>query len=109
MDAQRLHPVDDTDQTAACQIRALLGRLPAGGPIPLFVFDAGYNSAQLTLDLAEAPAAILVRLRADRCLLRRPATTGARQDRPAAPARRQVQVRRPDHLAHPDRQPGLPG
>jgi hypothetical protein len=67
VDAQRLHPLDDTDQTAACQIRALLGRLPAGGPIPLFVFDAGYNSAQLTLDLAEAPAAILVRLRADRC------------------------------------------
>jgi hypothetical protein len=60
VDAQRLHPLDDTDQTAACQIRALLGRLPAGGPIPLFVFDAGYNSAQLTLDLAEAPAAILV-------------------------------------------------
>jgi DDE superfamily endonuclease len=41
--------------------------LPAGGPVPLFVFDAGYDSAQLTLDLADAPAAVLVRLRADRC------------------------------------------
>ena len=30
----RLHPLDDTDQYAACQIRALLGRLPAGGPVP---------------------------------------------------------------------------
>jgi hypothetical protein len=32
------------------------------------VFDAGYDSAQLTLDLAEAPVTVLVRLRADRCL-----------------------------------------
>jgi hypothetical protein len=67
VDALRLHPLDDTDQQAACQVRALLGRLPVSGPVPLFVFDAGYDSAQLTLDLAEAPVAVLVRLRADRC------------------------------------------
>src|SRR5205809_1126216 len=67
VDAQRLHPLDDTDQTAAAQIRALLARLPAGGPVPLVVFDAGYDSAQLTLDLAEQRVAVLVRLRADRC------------------------------------------
>jgi hypothetical protein len=67
VDAARLHPLDDTDQTAARQIHALLGRLPAGGPVPWFVFDAGYDSAQLTLDLADAPAAVLVRLRSDRC------------------------------------------
>jgi hypothetical protein len=34
--------------------------------VPLFVFDAGYDSAQLTLDLAEQRARVLVRLRADR-------------------------------------------
>jgi hypothetical protein len=51
VDARRLHPLDDTDQTAAVQVRALLGRLPAGAPVPLVVFDAGYDSAQLTLDL----------------------------------------------------------
>jgi hypothetical protein len=34
---------------------------------PLFVFDAGYNSAQLSVDLAGLPLAVLVRLRADRC------------------------------------------
>jgi hypothetical protein len=62
-----LHPLDDTDQTAAAQVRALVGRLPAGGPVPLVVFDAGYDSAQLTLDLAEARVAVLVRLRSDRC------------------------------------------
>ena len=67
MDAARLHPLDDTDQHAARQVHALLGRLPAGGPVPWFVFDAGYDSAQLSLDLAEAPMAVLVRLRSDRC------------------------------------------
>jgi DDE superfamily endonuclease len=67
VDAARLHPLDDTDQQAAVQVRALLERLPAGGPVPLFVFDAGYDSAQLTLDLAAAGVAVLVRLRADRC------------------------------------------
>jgi DDE superfamily endonuclease len=67
VDAQRLHPLDDTDRTAAVQIRALLGRLGDGGPVPLVVFDAGYDSAQLTLDLAEQRVAVLVRLRSDRC------------------------------------------
>ena len=37
VDARRLHPLDDTDQTAAAQIRGLLERLPAGGPVPWFV------------------------------------------------------------------------
>jgi hypothetical protein len=81
VDAARLHPLDDTDQTAASQIRALLGRLPAGGSAPLFVFDGGYDSAQLTLDLADAGVAVLVRLRADRCFYadpppRAPGSTG---------------------------------
>jgi DDE family transposase len=67
VDAARLHPLDDTDQTAAGQIRALLARLPASQTVPLFVFDGGYDSAQLTLDLADLPVAVLVRLRSDRC------------------------------------------
>ena len=81
MDATRLHPLDDTDQTAAAQIHALLGRLGAGGPVPQFVLDAGYDSAQLTLDLAEQRVAVLVRLRSDRCFYadppqRAPGSTG---------------------------------
>jgi hypothetical protein len=81
VDARRLHPADDTDQTAAGQIRALVGRLDAGGRMPLFVFDGGYDSAQLTLDLAEERVAVLVRLRSDRCFYadpppRPPDTTG---------------------------------
>ena len=67
VDARRLHPLDDTDQTATGQVRALLARLPAGGPLPWFVFDAGYDSAQLSLDLADLPVGVLVRLRSDRC------------------------------------------
>jgi DDE superfamily endonuclease len=67
VDARRLHPLDDTDQTAAQQIRLPVERLPVGGPLPWFVFDAGYHSAQLTLDLADRPAAVLVRLRSNRC------------------------------------------
>jgi DDE superfamily endonuclease len=67
VDARRLQPTEDTDHTAAIQIRALLGRLPTNKQPPLFVFDAGYDSAQLSLDLADAQAAVLVRLRADRC------------------------------------------
>jgi hypothetical protein len=67
VDARRLHPLDGTDQTAAGQVHALLARLPAGEAVPLFVFDAGYDSAQLSLDLAEVPAAVLVRLRSDTC------------------------------------------
>jgi hypothetical protein len=67
VDARRLHPLDDTDQQAAGQVRALLERLPAGGVVPWFVFDGGYDSAQLSLDLAEERVAVLVRLRSDRC------------------------------------------
>jgi hypothetical protein len=81
VDARRLHPLDDTDQTAAAQARALLARLPTGGPVPWLVFDGGYDSAQLSLDLADAGVAVLVRLRSDRCFyadppLRPPGTNG---------------------------------
>jgi DDE superfamily endonuclease len=81
VDARRLHPTEDTDQQAAAQIRAMLGRLPASEQPPLFVFDAGYDSAQLSLDLADAGVAVLVRLRADRCFYadpppRAPGNTG---------------------------------
>jgi hypothetical protein len=72
VDARRLQPLDDPDQTTAGQIRALLERLAADGPVPWFVFDAGYDSAQLSLDLAEAPVAVLVRLRSDRCFYHDP-------------------------------------
>ena len=67
VDARRLHPLDNHNQVAVAQIRALLDRLPAGGQAPLFVFDAGYDPTGLALGLAEHRAAILVRLRSGRC------------------------------------------
>ena len=84
VDARRLHPLDDTDEQAGVQVRALLGRLDTGGRVPLFVFDGGYDSAQLTLDLAEQRVAVLVRLRSDRCFYADPppATRSPKGGRP---------------------------
>jgi DDE superfamily endonuclease len=84
VDALRLHPTQDADQTAARQIRALLARL-GGGPMPWFVFDAGDDSAQLTLDLTGERVAVLVRLRSDRCFYADPphGRLAARADRAA--------------------------
>ncbi len=67
LDVQRLYPGEEVNTAAAGMIRRLLRRLPADGPVPLFVFDAGYDSLQLSLDLTGQRAAILVRLRKDRC------------------------------------------
>jgi hypothetical protein len=86
VDARRLHPLEDTDQTAAAQIRALLGRLDTNGRVPLFVFDGGYDSAQLSLDLAEERVAVLVRLRSDRCFYADP-PPAARSPRGGRPRR----------------------
>jgi hypothetical protein len=57
----------DVNTVAATQIKDLLPRLPPGDPLPLFVFDAGYDPVQLALDLDGVAVAILVRLRKDRC------------------------------------------
>jgi hypothetical protein len=100
VDAARLHPLDDSDQLAARQVHALLRRLGAGGPVPWFVFDAGYDSAQLSLDLAGVPVAVLVRLRSDRCFYAdpppRPPGAGGRPRRHGA------------KFALPTRPPGPP-
>jgi hypothetical protein len=109
VDAARLHPLDDTDHTAAVQVRTLLERLPAGGSVPWFVFDGGDDSAQLSLDLAEVPRGGAGAVAIRPLLLRRPATTATRQHGPAAPPWGQVQLRRLDHLAGPDRDPDLSG
>jgi hypothetical protein len=67
VDARRLHPTDDTDQTATAQIHALLTRLPVSQAPPLFVFDGGYDSAPAVPRPRAERAAVLVRLRSDRC------------------------------------------
>ena len=67
LDVRRVHPTEHTGAVAVAQITALVGRLPADGPTPLFVFDAGYDALQLALDLGNTPAALLVRVRRGRC------------------------------------------
>jgi hypothetical protein len=54
--------------------------------VPLVVFDAGYDSAQLTLDLAGARVGVLVRLRCDRCFYADP-PPAARSPRGGRPRR----------------------
>lgn len=67
LDVRRVHPTENANAVAVEQIQTLLRRLPSTASAPLFVFDAGYDSVQLTQGLAGAAAAILVRLRAGRC------------------------------------------
>lgn len=70
LDVRRVHPINDGNANAVAveQIKALIRRLPsANQAVPLFVFDAGYDPVKLALGLGDTPAAILVRLRSDRC------------------------------------------
>jgi hypothetical protein len=67
LDVQRVHPRENANAIAVEQIKLRAAHLPADAGIPLFVFDAGYDSVQLTQGLEMFPVSILVRLRADRC------------------------------------------
>ncbi len=83
LDVQRVPLSADVNTVAATQIKDLRRRLPAEGPVPLFVFDAGYDPVQLTLDLEGVPVATLVRLRKDRCFYGDPdPATAPRMGRP---------------------------
>jgi hypothetical protein len=86
LDVRRVAPMDDAHAVGAAQIRDLLGRLPVGGPVPLFVFDAGYDPEKLARalgDLDGTRAAVLVRLRSGRCFYADP----DRQPRTGRPRR----------------------
>jgi hypothetical protein len=75
LDVQRVRPTESPNAVAVEQVKRLLAHLPTGGATPLFVFDAGYDSVQLTQGLTEIPVAILVRLRSDRCFYADPPPT----------------------------------
>src|SRR5262249_4597253 len=69
---RRLRPGENANLVAAEQIRSRLppappALAPLGPPPPLVSFDAGYDSVQLSLALANEPIGLLVRLRAGRC------------------------------------------
>src|SRR5947209_2188192 len=70
LDVQRVPAGGNPHAVAAAQIWELVERLPADGPVPLCVFDAGYHPEALARELAELDGqrvAVLVRLRSDRC------------------------------------------
>ncbi len=69
---RRMRPGENANVVAAEQIRSWLRQpppstAPVGAPLPIVSFDAGYDSVQLSLALANAPICLLVRLRAGRC------------------------------------------
>jgi hypothetical protein len=66
VDARRVKPVEDTDEVATEQVRALVERLPEPKTVPIFVFDAGYDPVKLQRGLEGCPAQILVRLHSNR-------------------------------------------
>ncbi len=84
LDVQRVHPSQNANAVAVDQITDLLSHLPRGEAPPLFVFDAGYDSAQVTQGLERLPVAVLIRLRANRCFYADPppATPSPKGGRP---------------------------
>ncbi len=71
LDVQRVPAGGNVHAVAAAQISELMEHVPAADrPVPLFVFDAGYDPEALARELAELDGqhvAVLVRLRSDRC------------------------------------------
>jgi hypothetical protein len=76
LDIQRVPPTENANVVAVNQITSLLGRLTAGSAPPLIVFDAGYDSVQVTQGLAHLRVGVLVRLRAGRCFYADPSPAG---------------------------------
>ncbi len=69
MDARRISPNSNANQVTVTQVTDLTQRLhrsDPSAPAPTFVFDAGYDPAALTHDLADIAAGIVVRIRDDR-------------------------------------------
>jgi hypothetical protein len=70
LDVQRVPAGGSSHAVAAAQISELVEHLPANRPVPLCVFDAGYDPEALARELGELDAqrvSVLVRLRSDRC------------------------------------------
>ena len=97
LDVCRVPPNANAHTVAAAQIRALLERQPADSPVPLCVFDAGYDPETLARELGELDGervAVLVRLRSGRCFYADPPPRPDGARRAAAAARGEVRLRR---------------
>jgi len=86
LDVQRVPAGGNAHAVAAAQINELVDHRPADAPVPLCVFDAGYDPEALARELAELDGervAVLVRLRSDRCFYADPpAADGIKVGRP---------------------------
>jgi hypothetical protein len=71
-DVVRLNVGDNINTIAAAQIHTASGRLDGSQTQALFAFDGGYDPVQLTVECAQVPAQILVRIRDDRSFWGRP-------------------------------------
>src|SRR5258708_34625412 len=103
---RRVRPGENLNLVAAEQIHSWLGHAPptpAGAPPPICSFDAGYDSVQLSLALADEPVCLLVRLRSGRCFYADPRSDAPAPHGAAAPARGEVRLQRPRHLARAER------
>ncbi len=70
LDVQRVPAGGDAHAVAAAQIAELVEQRSVDAPVPLCVFDAGYDPVTLARELAEVDGeqvAVLVRLRSGRC------------------------------------------
>jgi hypothetical protein len=74
---RRLKPGDNVNLVAVEQIRELLQEYPDSAPLPIFVFDAGYEPGQLAAAWSLLRAAALTRLRAGRCFYADPDSTSS--------------------------------
>ena len=72
LDAARIRPTEDATSVTIAQVRRLAGLLPDQAGTPMFVFDAGYDPAALSHELAGTRAAIVVRIRDDRVFYTEP-------------------------------------
>lgn len=74
VDVERIPPTDDATRATVVQLHRLVDLLPADGEVPMFVLDAGYDSAGLSYGLADVRAQVLVRVRDDRVFYADPAS-----------------------------------
>ena len=66
LDAVRIAPSEDVITATIGQVERLVALLGHDGPLPLFVFDAGYDPIALGAGLADTRAQVVVRIRSDR-------------------------------------------
>lgn len=88
LDAMRIPPTEDATDATVAQVQRLTEMLPADGPVPMFVLDAGYDPAGLSYGLAGTRAQVLVRLRSDRVFFTEPPENAGKAGRPRRHGRR---------------------